>query len=571
MPEPATDPAASQKLTLVIVGGVAGGASAAARARRMNEHARIILLEKDAYISFANCGLPYYLGGEIADRQELLVASPELFKQRFNIEVRTHTEALRIDREAKTLTVLDHNTGNQEALPYDKLVLAPGASPLVPPIPGIDAPNVYTLRNLEDTDRIFDAVAKHGAKRAVVIGAGFIGLEVAEQFRDRGMDVALVELQPQVLPLLDAEMAQPLADALRQRGIALHLGDGIKSVKTDASTGLASAVQLNSGAALPADLVLMGIGVRPNVQLAKDAQLPLGDTGGIATDSFMRTADPDIYAVGDAAEYPYRPTGSNLRVPLAGPANRAGRLAGEHAVTGNAEPTTPVLGTSIVRVFGLAAGLTGLTLKAAQRAGIDATAVHIIANHHAGYYPGAQPMTLKLLYAPDSGKILGAQAVGGAGVDKRLDVIATAMHFGGTVHDLVGLDLAYAPPFGSAKDPVHMAGFAASNQLAGHMKVVQPDADLAGYQVVDVRSDAEVAKAPLTGVPHVKTIPLDNLRDRLGELDASQPTVVSCASGLRSYVAGRILMQHGFTDVANLSGASTLRQRAADAGMLAAE
>ena len=548
-------------LTLVIVGGVAGGATAAARARRMNEHARIILFEKDEHISFANCGLPYYIGGEITDRDKLLVAKPALLRQRFGIDVRTRQEVTAIDRPRKLIRVTNHLTGETYEQPYDKLILAPGASPIIPPLPGVDAPNVFTLRNVADTDRITAAVVEGKPRRACVIGAGYIGLEMVEQLHARGLDVALVELQEQVLPLMDAEMAQPLAEALEAKGVTLHLGDGIAAIDTD-EIGRATAVRLNSGTTLDTDLVILGIGVRPNNQLAKDAGLGLGQDGGIAVNAYGQTDDPDIYAVGDAAQYPYGPTGAQMRVPLAGPANRAGRLAGQHAVTGQSDPMPPVMGTAIVRVFDLAAATTGLTTKLAAKFGLDAAAVTVIANHHVGYYPGAKPITLKLLYAPDTGKVLGAQAVGEEGIDKRIDVIATLMRLGGTVRDLAGVDLCYAPPFGAAKDPVHMAAFAACNDLDGFVKFVQPDADLTAYQVVDVRNAAEISQAPLPGTEHAIHIPLDELRDRLGELDPEQPTVTSCASGLRSYVAARILMQHGFREVYDLTGAATMRRRA---------
>ena len=553
-PVPNSGPAGAAP-TIVIVGGVAGGASAATRARRMNEQARIIMFEKDAYVSFANCGLPYYLGGEIQERAKLLVATQELFEKRFRIEVRTRQEVVAIDRAAKTVTVANHVTGEIYQEHYDKLILAPGANPLTPPLPGLNARGVFTLRNLDDTDRI--AAALPQARRAVVVGGGFIGLEVAEQFCARGIEVTLVEMLPQVLPLLDPEMAEPLHREIEAHGVRLELRRGIAAVEETA--GAASAVLLTDGTRLSGDLVLLGLGVRPSTRLAADAGLQIGASGGIATDDYMRTSDPHIYAVGDAAEYAYAPTGTRLRVALAGPANRTGRLAGEHAATGSARPSPVVFGTSIVRVFGKSAGITGLSLRAARKAGIDARAVHITGNHHAGYFPGAEQMVLKLVYENGSGRVLGAQAVGGAGIDKRLDVIATLMYFRGTVHQLAELDLAYAPPFGSAKDPVHMAAFAAQNDLDGLAPLLQPDADLAGYQVVDVRDPEEIAKLPLAGAAHAHYIPLNDLRDRLGELDPHLPTVVACQAGMRSYIGTRILAQHGFGEVYNLSGAAAVR------------
>ena len=430
--------------TILIVGGVAGGASAAARARRMNETARIIIFERDSYVSFANCGLPYYLGGEIKDRDALLIAKPALFKRRFDIEVRTRHEVTAIDRAAKQLTVRDLDADATYQLGYDKLILAPGADPVEPPIPGREAAGVFTLRNLEDTDRIAEAMP--GAQRAVVVGGGYVGLETAEQFRRRGLEVALVEMQPQVLPLHDHEMVEPLHRQLEYNGVRLELGVGIASIEEQG--GRAVAAVLADGTRLPTDLILLAIGVRPNVALAEAAGIELGESRGIATDDFMRTSDPDVYAVGDAAEYAYGPTGARLRVALAGPANRTGRLAGEHAVTGTSRTAPAAWGTSIVRVFGTAAGMTGLSLKAALAAGYEATAVHVNANNPAGYYPGAQAMIVKVVFEESTGKVLGAQATGGEGVDKRLDVVSTLTHFGGTVHDLAELDLAYAPPYG---------------------------------------------------------------------------------------------------------------------------
>ncbi len=356
-------------------------------------------------------------------------------------------------------------------------------------------------------------------------------------------------------------MAQPLADELTGRGVALYLGNGIARLETD-EAGSATAVELADGTRIETDLVILGLGVRANSGLAAEAGLEIGAGGGIATNDFMQTSDRDIYAVGDAAEYPYGPSGTRMRIALAGPANRAGRLAGEHAATGRSSEMAPVLGTSIVRLFDLTAGMTGLTRGLAARLGQEARSVTIVSKHHAGYFPGAEAMTLKLVYEPGSGRILGAQAVGGAGVDKRIDVIATAMRFRGTVRDLAGLDLAYAPPFGSAKDAVHLAAFAACNELDGIEQFVDADADLSGKQVVDVRTAREVASTPLAGVEGVKTIPLDELRDRIGELDAARPTVVSCAVGLRGHVAARILRQSGFADVGNLSGGATVRNRA---------
>ncbi len=553
----------SEQRRILIVGGVAGGASAATRARRMNEHAEIVLFEKDEYVSFANCGLPYYIGGEITDREKLLVAKPELLRQRFKLDVRTRHEVLSIDRKAQTVSVIDHTSGKTTDEKYDRLILAPGASPLVPPIPGIDADNVLTLRNVADTDlikaRVDAMVAGSGEpKHVVVIGAGFIGLEMVEQLEARGLRITLVELQKQVLPLLDPEMASLLSAELDRHGITQILGDGIASMQT--ADGVATSATLSSGKTLDADLFILGIGVRPNTKLAEDAGLDLGPTRGIATNEYLQTNDPKIYAVGDAAEYVYTPTGASMRVPLAGPANRAGRIAGEHAATDAATiAMAPVLGTSVVRLFGLTAGLTGLTGNSAERFGVGVESVTIIANHHVGYYPGAKPITLKLTYAPDTGAVLGAQAIGAEGVDKRLDVIATVIQLDGDLEQLAGLDLAYAPPFGGAKDPIHMAAFTAINQQDGVVRFVDAGADLSGWQVVDMRTAAEVESGLLPGAVH---IPIDELRDRLGELDAKRATLTVCASGLRSYAGARILMQRGFAEVADLAGGMVMRRHA---------
>ncbi len=556
---------------ILIVGGVAGGASAATRARRLNEHAEIIVFEKDEHVSFANCGLPYYVGGEIRDRAKLLVATPESLADRYRLDVRVMTVVLSIDRERKTIDVINRQTGAQSTEAYDRLILAPGAYPIVPDTDGADASNVLTLRNVADVDRIkeqvdrlAEAAAEGGERRtAVVIGGGYIGLEMAEQLAERGLLVTLVEQRPQVMPLMDPEMAEILHEALRSVGITLLLGSGLASFTTHAesrTTTRATAATLADGRDVAADLFILGIGVRPNVKLAEDAGLALGGTGGIRVNEHLQTSDSNIYAVGDAVEYDYRPTATPMRVALAGPANRAGRIAGEHAATGSAEVgMAPVLGTSVVRVLSLTAGLTGLSMASAKRFGIDAASVTIIANHHVGYYPGAKPITLKLTYDPKTQRVLGAQAIGEAGVDKRLDVIATLIQLGGTLEQLAGLDLCYAPPFGAAKDPVHLAAFTALNAVHGLVKFVDAGVELNGQQMVDVRSDAEVAHGIIPGAIH---IPIDHLRRRIDELDPAQPTITICASGLRSYVAARVLMQHGFADVADLAGGMTMRRRA---------
>lgn len=547
---------AQEPRTIVVVGGVAGGATAATRARRCNEHARIIIYEKDGYASFANCGLPYYLGGEITDRAKLLVAKPETFRDRYKIELHTRHEVLSIDTVARTVRVLERDTGREFTQAYDRLILAPGATPLVPPIPGAMATNVLTLRNMEDTDRIAAFLAEQEPQRAVVIGAGFIGLEMAEQLKHRGLQVSVVELADQVLPPLDAEMAAFVAEELRAKQVALHLGDGVKGLEVVGDR--VAQVVLNSGTVLPADVVILSIGVRPLTTLAQAAGIALHASGGIQVDEYSRTSAPGVYAVGDAATYRHGVTGEVLRVPLAGPANRAGRLVGEHAATDHSDPMAPVMGTAIIRVFGKTAAVTGLTMKAAKRAGITAKEAIITANNHAGYYPGAQAMTFKLVYCASTGKVLGAQAVGGEGVDKRIDIVATALAFGANVRQLAGLDLCYAPPFGSAKDPVHVAAFVACNDLDQQSPLTNADTGCEGRQYVDVRTPAEHAKCCH---PSALNIPVDELRDRLAELDPTRDTLVTCQSGLRAHIATRILKQHGFEQVQNLSGGMNLQQR----------
>lgn len=548
-------------MVIVIVGGVAGGASAATRARRLSEGAEIILFEKDEYVSFANCGLPYYLGREITNRDKLLVATAGFLRRRFRLDVRTRQEVISVDRAARTVQVKNHADGTVYEQHYDKLILAPGADPIIPAVPGARAANVFALRNVQDMDRIDAALESVPTKRAVVVGAGFIGLEMVEQLTRRGWAVSLVELQPQVLPLLDREMAQPLRAEIERHQVEVHLGTGLRRVVTDVPDGPVTAVELDNGVQLEASLVILAIGVRPNHQLARQAGLEVSPDGGIVTNRYMQTSDPAVYAVGDVAQYVFGPTESPMRIPLAGPANRAGRLAGEHAVTEAAHPMADVLGTAIVRVFELSAAQTGLSIGRARQVGVAARSVTVVANQHAGYYPGATPITLKLVFDPKYGRVLGAQAVGRDGVDKRIDVIATAMSFGATVRDLAGVDLSYAPPYGAAKDPVHMAAFAACNQLDGVTDFLETDADLSGLQVVDVRSPAEVQQLPLAGAEHAINIPLDDLRERLHELDRARETAVSCQTSLRAHVASCILRQAGFENVHVLSGGALVRSR----------
>lgn len=535
--------------TIVIVGGVAGGATAAARARRMNEQARIILLEKDEHVSFANCGLPYYIGGEITDRSKLLLATPEKFRSWFGIDVRTQCQVTAIDRQAKTVAVLNRRNQQSETVAYDKLILSPGATPILPPIEGIASENVFTLRNLADSDRIKAHIDQQSPKTAVVVGGGFIGLEMVEMLVRRGLSVSLVELADQVLPPLDSEMAALVQSELVKQKVRLHLGCGLASLET--SGRRVSRVVLADGQKLQADLVVMAIGVRPSTELARAAGLEIGAGSGVLTNGFMQTSDSSIYAVGDAVQYVHGVTDLSMRIPLAGPANRAGRIAGEHAAVDQARPMPRVLGTSIVRVFGVTAAMTGLSMKGAAKANVACRAVWTSANHHVSYYPGAQEMMLKLIYAGD-GRVLGAQAVGGAGVDKRIDVIATAIRFGARVDDLTELDLCYAPPFGGAKDPVHLAAYVAQNELRQLMSNTMIGQSLpAETQVLDVRTADEWNAGHW---PNARWIPLHELRGRLGELNPQKPVAIICRGGQRSYYAGRILKQNGFAQVSVISG-----------------
>ena len=505
-------------------------------------------------MSFANCGLPYYLAGRIKSRDKLLVTTAESVGRRFNIDARTHHEAIEIDRTAKQVKVKNLSSGEVDALAYDKLIIATGASAIVPPIEHVRSPNVFLLRSMEDTLAAEAYMKQHSPRRVVIVGAGFIGLEMAEAMKEIGMEVTVVEKAPHALPPVDQEMAQMAHRALARHGVELIAGIGLSSLRAD--DGKVNGVGLEDGRIIDADLVFLSIGVRPNTQLATQAGLTIGSSGGIAVDEFQRTSDPDIYAVGDVTEVLHGVTEKSVRVPLAGPANRQGRTAGEHAATGSAPPTGRVLGTAIVQVFDLSIGVTGLSERDARRNGLEIDTAYIFSNHHAGYYPGAEPMRLKLIYQKPTGRIVGAQAAGGQGVDKRLDVIATVMAFGGTVDDLAELDLAYAPQFGSAKDPVHMAAFVAQNQLRGITESIAPT-DLNGQVLIDVRTPGEFARGTLGRAVNV---PLDELRTRASELDPHRPTVVFCQVGQRGYVAERILEQSGFEDVKNLKGGYSLAE-----------
>jgi len=532
---------------IVIVGGVAGGASAAARARRLSESAEITLFERGPYVSFANCGLPYHVAGIIPDRKKLLVQTPESLMARFNLDVRVNTEVVAIDPAARAVTVRELKTGRERQVPYDELVLSPGAEPVRPPIPGIGHPRVLSLRNMGDMDAILEAMAD--ARRALVVGAGYIGLEMAEAFRHRGLEVTLVERLDQVMSVADPDMVGPLHDELRAKGVDLRLG---RSVERFEAAGAGLEAHLSDGTSVACDLAVMAIGVRPEVALACQAGLALGPTGGILVDEHMRTSVPGIWAVGDAVEVRDAVLDGPALIPLAGPANRQGRIAADN-IFGRPSVYKGTQGTAVCKVFDLAFAMTGQTEKGLKRLGVPFRKIYVHPADHATYYPGAHPISLKLLFEPGEGHILGAQAVGAAGADKRIDVIATAMRGGLTVFDLEDAELCYAPPFGSAKDPVNMAGFVASNVLRGDVELWEPEelAALSGDQVlVDVRTLTEYRKGT---IPGADLAPVDELRDRLDDLDRAKEYLVFCQVGLRGYVACRLLTQLGFR-ARNLSG-----------------
>jgi NADPH-dependent 2,4-dienoyl-CoA reductase/sulfur reductase-like enzyme/rhodanese-related sulfurtransferase len=536
-------------MKLVIVGGVAGGASAAARARRLSEKAEIVLFERGPDVSFANCGLPYYVGGPIADRGKLLVTTPERLKARFNIDVRTRSSVESIDRKAKTVRIRDLASGREYVETYDKLILSPGAAPLRPPLPGIDLPNIFTLRNLQDVDRI-KARVDQGARRAVIIGAGFIGLELVENLVHRGVETTVVELQDQILPPFDKEMTTPILETLRAKKVSVRLAD---SAQEFAAAPEGIAVTLKSGETLTADLVILGVGVRPENKLATEAGLEVGSRGGIRVDEFLRTSDPDIYAVGDAIEVKDFVTHEPTQIPLAGPANRQGRIAAENAL-GRSSRYRGTQGTAIVGLFGQVAAMTGGSEKALKRSKRSYRKVYIHPANHAGYYPGAEGMSLKLLFHPQSGRILGAQAVGGAGVDKRIDVIAVAIQARMTVFDLEEMELCYAPQFGSAKDPVNMAGFVAAGMLRGDHPQIDLEAALAADEasslLLDVRTPTEYAAGTIPGAVN---IPVDDLRARLDEIPQGRKVNFFCQVGQRGYIATRILLDAS-RHAANIGG-----------------
>lgn len=541
---------------VVIIGGVAGGASAAARLRRLDENAHIVVVERGPYISFANCGLPYYLGGTIQDRAALTLQTPESFKARFNVDVRVFSEAVSIQPDNKTITIHNHNTGEEYEESYDSLILSMGADAAMPPIPGIDSKKVFTVRNIPDTVAVKTYIEEHQAKKAVVAGGGFIGLEVAENLRDLGMDVTLVEMADQVIPSIDADMAAQVHGHMRQKGLHLLLGSALQKIE-DTETGVSLTV---NGETIDADLLVMAIGVRPASEIAVKAGLPANAKGALIVNSAMETGVDGIYAVGDLIEITHFVTGEKGYIPLAGPANKQGRIAADN-ICGIPSRYTGTQGSSILKVFDLAVASTGITEKTAKALHLNYEKSFTFSANHATYYPGATNMSIKTIFEKDTGKILGAQIVGNDGVDKRCDVFATAIRAGMTAKDLTELELCYAPPFGSAKDPVNMAGYVIENMMSGLVKTfhwhdIEKISKDPGAFLLDTRNPMEYMAGTIPGFVN---IPLDSLRDRLDEIPKDKTIYVTCQIGLRGYIAARILMQNGY-DVYNLSGGYRLYQ-----------
>jgi len=538
-------------MKVVIVGGVAAGMSAAARIRRLDEFADIVVLERGNHVSFANCGLPYHVGGVIKDRDALLLQTPQSLKASMNLDVRIRHEVASIDRPRRTVHAVDLATRREYEESYDKLVLATGAAPIRPKLAGLEHPRVFVLRTIEDMDRI-KAVVDGGASSAIVIGGGYIGVEMAENFRERGLAVTLVEMADQLIPPLDREMARDLESHIRENGVSIHLGTAAASFRDIAGK---VAVDLTNARTLTADLAILAVGVRPDTALAEVAGLELGSRGGICVSSGMRTSDPDIYAAGDAVEVVDTVTRVPSLIPLAGPANRQGRIAAEN-LCGRQTVYASTQGTAVVKVFAMTGGGTGASERSLKKAGQPFMKIYLHPSGHAGYYPGTVPLHVKVIFAPDSGKLLGAQVVGFDGVDKRIDVFATAIRAGMTVYDLQDLELAYAPPYGSAKDPVNMAGFVAANCLKGDVVMwyaedfpVKTEKGL----ILDVRSPGEYDH---WHIPGAVNIPLGKLRSQADSLPRDRPIYVYCRVGFRSYLAYRLLRQRGLEKLSMLAGGS---------------
>ena len=538
-------------MKVVIVGGVAGGATAAARIRRLDENAEIVVFEKSSFVSYANCGLPYFIGDVITDQEELTLQTPESFRDRFRISVKTNHEVTGVYPDEKTVMVRNNLTGDEWKEDYDKLILSPGARPVRPNLPGIDSERIFTLRTVEDTLRIHDYVSTRGVKSVVVAGGGYIGIETAENLRAKGLDVTIVQRPKQLMNTLDYDMAAFVHSKLRRNGVKLRLGSSVAGFMDDNGSII---TLLDGEEGIAADMVILAIGVTPDSSLAKQAGLELGVKGSIAVNDRMETSASDIYAVGDAVQVRHFVTGEDAVIALAGPANKQGRIAADNICGGDSHYRGS-LGTSIIKIFDMTVAGTGLTEKAAAAAGLSYESVVLSPSSHAGYYPGAKVMTMKVVYEKESLRLLGAQIVGAEGVDKRIDVLATAIHAGIRADKLKDLDLAYAPPFSSAKDPVNMAGFMIENIAEGlvkqyHWDQVEKLPRDGSVTLLDTRTPGEYAAGHIEGYIN---IPVDELRERIGELDAAKPVYVICQSGIRSYIASRILTQNGF-DAYNFSG-----------------
>lgn len=537
-------------MKIIIIGGVAGGATAAARLRRLDEKAEIVIFEKDEYVSYANCGLPYHIGGTIKERDELFLQTPEGFKSRFGIDVRIKSEVISIDSVQKTVTVKDHRNATEYQEAYDKLVISTGAKPIKPSINGIEGENIFSLRNVPDMDRIKSTVVARNATSVVIVGAGFIGLEMAENLKEVGLSVTVVEQADQVMGIVDYPMAAMVHQYLRSKKINLLLKEKITAFEPDGDSIL---VRTESQKSISTDMVILSIGVTPENSLAREAGLEIGSLGGIQVNDYMQTSNADIYAVGDAVEVKNPITGKPSLIPLAGPANKQARIAADNIIMGNSRVYKGTIGTSIAKVFDMTVAAAGASERLLSRESIQYMTSISHAGSHAGYYPGALPLTVKINFAPD-GKLLGAQVVGFDGVDKRIDLLAQVIRNGGTVYDLQEIEHAYAPPFSSAKDPVNMAGFIAENILAGRVKIIhwndmlKVDSDI---MILDVRTKEEFE---FGHIENAVNIPVDELRSRLSEIPSDKPVYIYCAVGLRGYTASRILLQHGYTTVYNLSG-----------------
>ena len=542
-------------MKILIVGGVAGGASVAARLRRMDEQAEIILFERGEYISYANCGLPYYIGGTIADRDNLFVQTVDGFSKRFKIDIRVLQEVICINRENKSITIQNLITNKEYTESYDKLILSTGSEPVKPPIKGIDSRKIFTLRNVPDTDKIKNFLITHKPQKAVVIGGGFIGLEMVENLHNAGLEVQLVEKADQVMAPIDFSMAAIVHQQLRQKGVELYLKEGVTSFLEE-ENGVR--IVLESGRELISDMVIFSIGVRPDIKIVKDAGLELGTTGGIKVNSYMQTSDNNIYALGDAVEVLNPVITKQMLIPLAGPANKQARIVADNILEDNKYIYPGTIGTSIAKVFDLTVAATGLSSKVLNGECIEHISSFTHGSSHAGYYPGASQLSVKVNFSPLTGKLLGAQVVGKEGADKRIELFSEVIKKGGTIYDLMDLEHAYAPPYSSAKDPVNMAGFVADNILKGKMKVAQwrdiGKINLAKTTLLDVRTSEECSEGYIKGAMN---IPLDELRSRIKEIPKEKDVLIYCAVGLRGYIASRILAQYGFSNVLNLSGGYT--------------